>query len=324
MRCVAMADALRTQGAEVTFACAALPGNLNDWLEKQGYPVLALEAEESELPLQASDRFDWLVVDHYHLDALWEVSARMHVHQILVIDDLADRHHACDILLDQNYVVDLPGRYAGLVPAGSQLLLGPRYALLRPEFSERHAQAGQRQFEPVRRILVFFGGTDPTGETLKALDALDILDLPDVTVDVVVGNGNPHREVIEARCQERENTNFYCQVNTMADLLLQADLAIGAGGTTTWERLCLGLPAVVTAIASNQTQISRDVAGAGCQVFLGSESYVTAEILAGAVRELCQDGARRQAMSRQGLEMVDGEGLQRVCDTMRQLTRPSR
>ena len=215
-----------------------------------------------------------LVVDSYALDEVWERIVRPLVGEIFVIDDLANRKHDCDILLDQNFYRAMQHRYDGLVPPSCKLLLGPSYALLREEFYAAKKKLRRRDGH-LRRILVFYGGSDITHETEKAVRALLHLSLPAVEVDVIIGGSNAHRTQIEELCAPHDFLRTYCAVSNMAEFMANADLCLGAGGTTTWERCFLGLPAIVTAIAENQLEICRDCADAGLIYYLGRWDEVT-------------------------------------------------
>ena len=210
---------------------------------------------------------DWLVIDHYALDSRWHSVMRGHTGRIAVIDDLADRLHDCDLLLDQNDITGAEARYRDLVPTHCRLLLGPHYALLRPEFAKWRARA-PRQRKSVRRLLVFFGGSDASNYTGAAIEALDHLSFP-FEADIVVGGSNKARNKIADACQARTNLRFHCQIDNMAEIMTHADLAIGAGGTTVWERMCLGLPSIVVAIERNQVSIAQDLAHFGHICYLG-------------------------------------------------------
>ena len=277
MRCMTLANALQQPGAQTRFVNRHLPEHLRHMLDAKGHEFIPLNSSSSEtiavdLPhahwlgtsqhadeqdtIQAlSDQtWDWLVVDHYALDARWESVVRKITKNILVIDDIADRQHDCDVLLDQNFYTDMDTRYTVKVPAHCRLLLGPRYALLRDEFRQLRERVNPRT-GPVKRILVFFGGVDVYNYTARAIEALAYIGSHDLHVDVVIGAQHPCREQIEFKCVQH---GFICHVQTprMAELMAAADLAIGAGGSASWERCCLGVPALIVASADNQTDIA--------------------------------------------------------------------
>lgn len=315
MRCLALADALRDQGAEVLFICRELPGNLCDFIAGTGFPVYRLpagdrfvaEEDARRSALLIAGKPEWLVVDHYGIGATWERIMRPRVMRIMVIDDLADRPHDCDLLLDQNLFEEMEGRYRPLVPAACRLLLGPRYALLRREFVTARA-ALRRRYGTVRRLLVFFGGSDPTGETEKALQALARLDLPEVAIDVVVGGANPRAADIERRCRSLSRVTFLHQVSNMAQLMALADLALGAGGSATWERCFLGLPALIIVVAENQARPARDAERAGLAMLLGESREVTAESLAASLRQALERPLALRRISERCLEFMGTRG----------------
>lgn len=324
MRCMTLADALRGHGAEVIFACRTLPGDLNQWLRQQGYAVWEWQSERPSdwLPegenVPAHKPFDWLVVDHYGLDAAWERQMRPYAQRILVIDDLADRPHECDWLLDQNDMAQTPERYSPLLPAHCRTLLGPAYALLRPDFYHWRdwVLANHRRETPVvQEVLVFFGGSDPTGETVKALKALKPLAGRFLT-SVITGASNPWREEIQAICAAMPNVAYSCQVDNMAERMARADIAIGAGGTATWERLSVGLPAIVISVAENQRAISAHVAASGAQWYLGQSESVSEQDIDAAVSDLMMSAPSRVAFSNAALSLVDGQGVRRVLKAM--------
>jgi UDP-2,4-diacetamido-2,4,6-trideoxy-beta-L-altropyranose hydrolase len=214
------------------------------------------------------DGIDWVVVDHYDLDIKWEKAIRPFTYHLFVIDDLADRMHECDLLLDQNYYLDLESRYNNLAPSYSSKLLGPSFVLLRDEFISQKITLRKRD-GLIKRILVFFGSSDPTNQTNRVLDALMLLNLNKVLIDVVVGMSNPFRDSIKAYCDQYSALNFYCQVSNIAELMSNADLAIGAGGSAMWERCYLGLPTITVVFAKNQECTTQDVSKTGAIKYLG-------------------------------------------------------
>lgn len=330
MRCLTLAGDLTNAGLEVFFITRDLPGNLVAHIQSQGYPALVLpallkpagvediqwlsrhwaeDAQATAMLIRRHQQDDQradilLVVDHYAFDSRWERMLRPIVQGIRVIDDLANRPHECDSLLDQNFYQDMPGRYRGLTPPGCRLWLGPKYALLRPEFRKARHAIRPRDGK-VRHLLLFFGGSDPTGETFKALEALTVPGLSDLTADVVTGLANPRREMLRRVVQGLPNLTYHCQVDYMAGLMTRADLAVGAGGTTTLERSFLGLPSVVVAVADNQVESAEALAATGAIAYAGWHETVTAASLAEAIAGLRRDPRRMIAMSRRSLELFE-------------------
>ncbi|MDP2787489.1 MAG: UDP-2,4-diacetamido-2,4,6-trideoxy-beta-L-altropyranose hydrolase [Pseudomonadota bacterium] len=316
MRCLTLADALRAQGAQTQFLCRRLPGHLGGLILAREHalawlPDSASDAEASYAVIAAEAPHDWLVVDHYALGAEWERAQRSLVKNILAIDDLADRAHDCDLLLDQN--LQEAGRYDARLPADCRLLIGPRYALLRPQFAaaRRHQVARTGR---VRRLLVFFGGADAGGETLKALAALELLGRNDLEVDVVIGQANPHHAAIAAACRALPGAVLQRQVEDMATLMAAADLFLGAGGGSSWERCCLGLPALVVATADNQVEQSVMLAQAGAQCYLGPAASVDIGRWARTLACVLEMPHWLIHMARQGSNLVDGKGAERVAN----------
>jgi len=336
MRCLTLADALSLRGAAICFISRHLPDYLREILSEKGYEYIFLEGRSTD-PLEddlahsywlecsqkidaqdtvqvLSDRnCDWLIVDHYALDVRWESTLRQSVSQILVLDDIADRQHDCDILLDQNFYTDKDTRYADKVPKHCRLLLGPRYALLRDEFLQLRKHIKLRK-GPVKRILVFFGGVDAQNHTGRVIKILFASGIKGLLVDVVIGAQHPYREQIEILCSEMQ---FTCHVQTgnMALLMAQADLSIGAGGTATWERCCLGLSSIVIATADNQIRQIGDAAAVG--LLYAPEKNEDIEALLGRhVCALMENSNLRKLISHHAMCAVDGRGVLRVIRKM--------
>ncbi len=325
MRCLTLSDGLKQCGAHIRFVSRELPVHLRDMLAAKGMELASLDSNASAPPIDdlahahwlgtsqtqdaqdtiqaLSDRtWDWLIVDHYALDARWESAMRSSARQIMVIDDIADRQHECDVLLDQNFYADMQTRYTGKVPSHCQLLLGPRYALLRDEFRTLREQVKPRT-GPVKRVLVFFGGVDADNHTGRAIEALTEIKISGLHVDVVIGAQHPCREQIKAACALH---GFICHVQTerMAELMAAADLAIGAGGAATWERCCLGLPSIILVIADNQSKAAADLEAAGVIINLGDASQVTITTLADSIGRIIADDRMRFALSKASLKLM--------------------
>lgn len=332
MRCLTLADALKQRSAQIRFLSRHLPLHLRDMLAANGHGFIALEdcsceatpvdlahahwlgtsqhADAQESVRVLSDHaWDWLIVDHYALDARWESALRQTAKNILAIDDLADRQHDCDVLLDQSFYADMDTRYTGKLPEHRRLLLGPRYALLRDEFRQVREQIEPRTGQ-AKRVLVFFGGVDADNHTSRAVEALVNLGVEGLHVDVVIGAQHPHREQIELTCSKRQ---FDCHVQTkrMAELMAAADLAIGAGGSATWERCCLGLPAFAICTAENQIRQVADAASEG----LLYAPKIRGDLTDAIRRHLCalmENACLRLSISRNAMRAVDGRGVSRV------------
>lgn len=330
MRCFTLANELRGRGAEVIFVCREFDGNLCGYIEEKGYIVHRLpvsnkrehniegnlkhaawlgadwqtDARQVEEIIKDLDTPpDWLVVDHYALDEKWEGYLRPYCKKIVVIDDLADRVHDCDLLLDQNFYENLESRYDSLVPARCKKLLGPKYALLRPEFMEARRNLRKRDGH-VKRIIIFFGGSDPTNETAKALEAIRMLSRPDIAVDVVVGSANPHKNTINELCASMTNVIYHCQVENMAQLMAEADMFIGSGGSTTWERCCLGVPSIILVAAQNQVETTAAVAKAGAVLNLGWNYVVTVSRLVDTLKSMIDNAQHIKDMSNRAMCIV--------------------
>ena len=335
MRCLTLADELKKQATQIIFISRNLPLHLSEMLSAKGVEYIPLSTNNTRVPTdelahaswlgtsQAQDAqatvkalanhlWDWIVVDHYALDKRWESAVRGSCKKLMVIDDLADRQHDCDVLLDQNYYADIQTRYIGKVPAHCQLLLGPRYALLREEFRRLRQQVKPRTGK-VKRILVFFGGVDPDNYTSLAIQALTELKIT-IHVDVVIGAQHPNREQIQQACMAHGYT-CYVQTSRMAELMAEADLAIGGGGTATWERCCLGLPAIVCAIAQNQIKAVTDLSELGAIISIDITEDVNLEKLKVEVRKVLE-GSNVKKLSSVAYNLVDANGVNSILEIL--------
>ncbi len=336
MRCLTLANALAKKGAEVSFICREHEGHLCDLIEERGFVVHRLPAPAEGFTVDATPAHaawlgatwqedtdqtsaviktlgikpDWLVVDHYALDSRWEHTLRPLVGRIFVIDDIADRTHDCDLLLDQNLFADMQARYAGKVPEDCRLLLGPEYALLQPIYAELHDRIPPRE-GPVRRILISFGGADRDNLTGRALAAFLGLNRPDIDVDVVISDSSPYAPGIRDQVAGHANIHLHGNLPTLAPLMARADLAIGAAGTTSWERVCLGLPALVVTLAENQRPIADGLQQSGLVRWRGHKDEVSEQSIWQALAELIEEGIDEE-WSLRCRSTVDGKGVDRV------------
>src|SRR5471032_1189327 len=325
-RCLTLARVLRQQGSHVAFACRQLPGHRLDSLAAEGFETFALpdryrdedpqQAIESMLPWQADiatlgqaldDRpaFDWIIVDHYGLDHHWQTAARRWAPRIAAVDDLATRQYRVDLLLNQN-LSGTAQAYASLLGADCRALLGPRFAMLREEF-RCPAIAIKPQ---ARRVLVNFGGFDAAMQTHHAMLAL--ADFDALEVDFVAGADNPAWEQMQVLAATRPHWRLQCFVSDFYRLMTEADLFIGAGGGTSWERAAMGLPTICIAVSNNQQANGEVMAAAGAHVFLGSREQVSVEQLRLAIGFVVGNQGLRQSLAERSRQLVDGRGAQRV------------
>ena len=329
-RCLTLARVLRGHGAHVTFACRQLPGHRLQALAAEGFETFALpdfypgedpqQAIESLLPWQAdiaalqqvsSDQpgFDWVIVDHYGLDHHWQTAARRFAPRIMAVDDLATRTYSVDLLLNQN-LSGTRAAYTGLLPESCRTLLGPRYALLRDEFRCEAIDIKPR----ARRVLVNFGGFDAAMQTHHAMLAL--ADFPELEVDFVAGADNPAWARMQVMAASRPNWRLHSFIGHFHQLMIEADLFIGAGGGTSWERAAMGLPTICIAVSNNQHANSEAMATFGAHVYLGPRENVTVGQLRQAIGFVADNQGLRKSLAEHSQRLVDGLGAQRVAVTL--------
>jgi UDP-2,4-diacetamido-2,4,6-trideoxy-beta-L-altropyranose hydrolase/UDP-4-amino-4,6-dideoxy-N-acetyl-beta-L-altrosamine N-acetyltransferase len=333
MRCLTLAQVLKENGANIEFICRKHKGNLIDKIRSNGFVVHELELfEEAEVDTrlahshwlgatQQQDAYDcieilkaekpnWLIVDHYALDEQWQKRLKPYYEKLMVIDDLADRKHQCDILLDQTF-----GRqqedYSGFTTKGCELLLGSKYALLRPEFSKWRPYSLKRRGKPeFKQLLINMGGVDVNNITENVLDELKLCNLPnDTNITIVMGGSAPHLESVKSKAITLlYKTEVKVDVDNMAEIMANTDIAIGAAGATTWERCCLGLPTIQIVIAENQL-FSAEVLACHNIVKLAKEIKETTYLLESSSEWMKSVGSA-------ALEICDGMGSYKVFNKM--------
>jgi UDP-2,4-diacetamido-2,4,6-trideoxy-beta-L-altropyranose hydrolase len=319
MRCLTLADELRRRGAEIHFLCRDEPGNLIALIGSRSHQTATLAPDRDDAEQCATHlsgmRPDWIVVDHYGLGKKWECAIRPYADAIFVIDDLANRAHDCDLLLDQNLYEGVETRYAALVPNHCRQLIGPKFALLRPEFAEARSTLSRRT-GAISKVLVNFGGADTTNETARILGLLhDSLPFS-VEIDAVLGPANPHADRIKSANFPGRQVTVHIGTDRMAALMSKADAFVGAGGSTTWERLCLGLPSLVIAAAENQVPTAQYLGKLGAIDYIGRAADLTKHGLRAALSRFLMDQEGRSRMAEVGMELVDGRGAERVADPL--------
>ncbi len=332
MRCLTLADRLSELGATCTFICREHPNHLGDKISASGYniellpfnPPMSVSREnynswigesistdaEQTLSVIENTSVDWLVVDHYGIDRDWESTLWPSVRNLMVIDDLANRAHKCNLLLDQTLGRSLDA-YTELVPDNCIVLSGTTYALLRPEFSKlRPVSLIRRHRNPCKRILVSLGGSDPEHLTLKVLKHLDSSPYASsVDIDVVVGSNTENFALIKDFSNSSQiNIQTHFASKDIGQLMQNADIAIGASGGSSWERACLGLPTILFKTADNQST--------AFDVMSETKSAICIDTVQDLTRGIAAVLKQAKALTLRSASISDGLGVNRVVKVM--------
>jgi UDP-2,4-diacetamido-2,4,6-trideoxy-beta-L-altropyranose hydrolase len=348
MRCLALASALRQRGISSHFLCRAQSGDLIDQIRQLGFEVALVpqvgadasadaaapelgspdhaawlgarwqdDAQETRALLRSAGP-GWLIVDHYALDARWEREIRDCCPRLMVIDDLADRPHECDVLLDQSFDREAAD-YDRLLPPSCERLTGSRYALLRSEFMLlRPYSLSRRGRNGVNVIVIAMGGVDRANASGRVLAALCDGGLPgDIVINVAMGPRAPWVDQVRAvaAATAPRQVNVLTDVRDMARLLADSDLAIGAAGGSALERCCLGVPSVLLALADNQREAAETLAAHGAAIYVGDEA-LGPERAAAATQALLSDVEGLMRLSRKSARLCDGGGADRAAETV--------
>lgn len=328
-RCLTLAHYLKERGISIVFACRDLDGNIISIIEEKQFKVIKLSSPEAPVSGDQYDQMravsialemtemetlcqqekpDWLVVDHYGLNEDWERSIKNQGIRLFVIDDQL-RKHTCNALLDQNYHL-VPTPYQSLVPPDTKCFTGPEFALLNARFNEITPRV--RNFHKISKILVFFGGTDPEGVTVRFLRS--VIGLESFHFEVVAGIKNPYLKEIEAICLGKSHITLHVQVNNMAQLIDESDLYFGSGGTITWERCSLGLPGICVSVAENQTEISKALGISQIHWFLGESKNLSSEDYKNALIKVAQEPELLKLFHNESLKLKVGKSIEKVLE----------
>jgi UDP-2,4-diacetamido-2,4,6-trideoxy-beta-L-altropyranose hydrolase len=318
MRCLTLANELKQQNHEIVFICRELTGNLILLIK---YPVLVLpkndnfqsdslylnwlgatQEQDAEQTIKVIPKnTDLLIVDSYASDEIWHKQLIPYTKKIMVIDDLADRQFNCDVLLNQNLGTQIED-YKDKVPDDCELLLGCDYALLRPEFPNLREKAliKRKNTKVIKNILISMGGSDITNKTYDILQEVS----DDLNIVVILGGISPHNKMIKNYAKSKKNVKVVVDADNISRLMFDADLAIGAGGSTSWERCCLGLPTLLYVLAENQRKI------AGNLEELGAVKIV--DNLKVNLQNILNNFSFWQIMSEKAQTVCDGIGVKRI------------
>ncbi|MDR0747195.1 MAG: UDP-2,4-diacetamido-2,4,6-trideoxy-beta-L-altropyranose hydrolase [Helicobacteraceae bacterium] len=299
MRCLTLANALRKLGAKSVFMCDAIDDVLRSRVTQSGFSVTT----------KVSESFDYLVVDQYSLDHEFENKMHVFCKRVVAIDDLANRKHMADYLLDQNVNASAE-RYKTLVSERCVQLLGTRYALLQPEYS---MIIRRERTNLIKKIFVYFGNADRDNFTGRAIDAYLALRRPDISLEIVLSG--VHQEVVRKLAKKGRNIHIHENLTSLASLMNECDLAIGAGGATSYERCAMGLFSIVVAIADNQRAPSEELGRQGLIRYLGYRDRVDTDHIARALQEVVRTGIKTEIIPKMRA-LVDGFGAQRVAEIL--------
>lgn len=329
MRCCTLAVSLAERNHTIKFLCENLPGNLIDYIENLGFPVERLMVHNSNnkifdeqqlLSVIQSERPDWMIIDHYKVDAKMESEYRdAGASKIMVIDDLANRIHNADLLLDQNLIENYTSRYQSLVPSDCVTLLGPDFTLIRSDFLKyRQVSLERRAKSEMSNVLIFMGGGDVYSETRIAIEAVFSCNIPWNRLDVVLSESCPNQDGISRLIQQKEYASLYIQTDRMAQLMSEADIAITGGGSVSWEKCLLGLPSLVYEMSADQAPLAKALQKANAQINLDQTDKLSKN---NCIKYL-ENMNRGQLLSLSGsaAKICDGLGTKRVINKLECLT----
>lgn len=307
MRCLVLANKIRKKiKCNILFIMNDLDNNLSSLVEKENFEIFKFQLKESNwTQLKEANLiidkfelkyFDIIFVDNYTLDFNWEILIKKITKKIFVIDDLANRKHICDYLLDQNLSESSEDKYKSFIPNETIKFLGPKFALLRDEFINLGNNVKIKN-NGLKNLLISFGGTDPTYETLKVIHAISNLHSKFNSIDIVVGMGNLAISQIIDETKNIKNITIHVQISNMSELMIKADLCIGSGGTTSWERCFLALPAFIIMVADNQLELTQTLEKKGAILNLGKYNEVSPNIIQSKLNEIFENSNILEEMS---------------------------
>lgn len=323
IRCLALADELSHRGFKTIFCTRDYDSKLIEKIKSRGFVLsvisatLSMEEDMSYFTtLSKKHDADVVVTDNYHIMDDYLKYLKQNLRVLVSIDDIAETYFYSDILINQN-IYATKEIYHGKIVNGTKLLLGPRYAILGPEFCKYHSL--EREFGAVKNILITLGGVDLKNQTLKALRALDKVE-EDFFITAVIGVSNSHMDELIAFTKSSQKTiKILRNVNDMAELMHNADIAISASGTTSWELCCTGLPNIMMALADNQREVGEKLADIGISINLGWFKDVSETMIQESVKKLIYDQNLRKKMGEHGKTLVDGNGARRIVNEMEML-----
>lgn len=319
-RCMSLAAQLRfhllreQKTSDIYFISKKAPGNFIHLITQAGFKTITLEQQLTEeedavetLKILHHYQVSKLIVDHYELSLTFESKVKKSNIKLIAIDDLMNRVHDCDILIDQNYKENYTSCYKDLVPKNCKLFLGPRYSLLREEFYTQQSQLKIYPIKEIKQVLVFFGSSDPDGETLRFIEETKDLN-HSFHFHIMLSSGNKFYEDIKNFL----NPNYTLHIDSkeVSKLMSQCDFYFGSGGSITWERMCLGLNGAIVLIAENQRLVAEELGKSKLQYYWGwANKFHYANLIPELERINKYDLELINLQRIKGMQLIDKESL---------------
>ncbi len=318
MRCMTLADALKERGWDCTFVTLKSSVSIVPKLALGDHNIVEINQTDarSPEPILQLGPVNLVIIDHYDLDATFETSCRLYAERVMAFDDIPGRRHDCDVLLDQT-LGRLPQDYTVLMANDNTMMLtGSGFSLLRPEFLAARISRRQKKRKGSNRIFISFGAADPDGLCIPATIAALVAGAD--SVDIAVGQACPHIQSIRKLADANPKVALYTNAQ-MASLMTNCDLAIGAAGSTAWERCCLGLPALMVVTADNQKHIASALEQSGAARVVKISKTEPHKEFQTAISELLNTPERLMEMAKTAYRHCDGLGVDRVAAVLGQM-----
>lgn len=304
-----------------TFGCTILPldnkkkvsyndNNYQSWL---GVSIDQEISDSNAFFKSFSSKFDYIVIDHYGLDSIYEKEMAKHCSKIVVIDDLMNRYHFADYIIDQNLSAE-QNRYEKLnTKLSCKYLMGPQYALLKDDFKKFRPIAFVEK-KSINNILVFFGGMDISGECKKVVDAFLLNDYP-FNIHIILGQGHSDYSHISSAAAINSKIKLYHFIDNMAEFMSKMDVAFGACGATSWERATLALPALTVVSADNQKLVSEALYINEMAIEVGSTTNTSVATWSN-VFDHKLDLNHLNIVAKKSFDLVDAQGTERILEIL--------
>jgi UDP-2,4-diacetamido-2,4,6-trideoxy-beta-L-altropyranose hydrolase len=336
-RCLALADQFKELGCEILFICRPESNKDYESLFATAYEVRLLQKKTNTIinkksysswlsvdweqdvneVIQIIDNIDadLLIVDHYGIDARWHNKVRDYCKKIFVIDDLADRHLDCDFLLNSSFTNEDKDYKKFISNKDCISFLGPNYALIQPKFSNLRLKAKNKRehISSIQEILIFMGSMDPDNYSSLAINAINQIDWKQsIIVNCILDSHSPSLEKVSNDIESLDlRASIHSNTSDMEKLIYNADLAIGSGGNSAWERCVLGLPTLLTSIAPNQQRNITGITESGAAIYWDS----TEDLL--TVLESCNEDINYLiSMQEKAFDLCDGLGTKRITESI--------